>query len=128
MNQFWENLQTDRRTDGWNLFYRTLPTKAGGPILWFKNQWIDFCIAHSLTGFYMVQAFTKKNYWKNFCITKHSAWGNFDKQLLESLQIVSQQIDSYNMCSFKNESVFLGTYNNMWQVLCYEVCYTLILF
>ena len=36
MSQFWENLQTDGRTDwwkdGWTIFYKTLPAEAGGPI------------------------------------------------------------------------------------------------
>ena len=31
MSQFRENLQTDGRTDGQTLFYRTLPAEAGGP-------------------------------------------------------------------------------------------------
>ena len=32
MSQFWENLQTDGRTDGQTLFYRTLLAEAGVPI------------------------------------------------------------------------------------------------
>ena len=32
MSQFQENLQTDKRTDGQTLFYRSLPAEAGGPI------------------------------------------------------------------------------------------------
>ena len=32
MSQSQENLQTDRRTDGQILFYRTLPVKTGCPI------------------------------------------------------------------------------------------------
>ena len=33
MSQFWENLWTDRRTDGRTLFYRTLPAEVGGAII-----------------------------------------------------------------------------------------------
>ena len=43
MIQFQENTQTDRRTEGWTLFHRTLPATAEGststiPVDWLKSQ------------------------------------------------------------------------------------------
>ena len=40
MSQFWENLWTDRRTDGWTLFYRTLKKKK-------KKNYVDVGKARS---------------------------------------------------------------------------------
>ena len=41
MSQSRENLQTDGRTDGQTLFYRTFPAEVGGPIITVPIQHLD---------------------------------------------------------------------------------------